>query len=138
MTVSDQFSRRVAIVKESLDGMAGLNFELLEQHLADDAIMVLPFLEVLPPIKGKRAIVDQTSATMKQMLERMEFTYDAWYDIRDSNTLIAEYHSEATLKDGRGVYRNQYITIFEFDGDKITLYKEFLNPAKVMAAAPPG
>ena len=73
---------------------------------------------------------------MAQMIERMEFTYDAWYDVRDSDTVIAEYHSEATLTQGLGIYRNQYITVFGFDGDKIALYKEFLNPVNVAAIAP--
>jgi ketosteroid isomerase-like protein len=134
--MSESFSRRVAIVKKLLDGMAALDFGLVERHLADDAIMVLPFLEALPPITGKRAIVDQTSATMEQMFERMEFTYDAWYDVHDSDTVIAEYRSEATLKGSREVYCNQYIAIFAFDGDKISLYKEYLNPVNLMAVAP--
>lgn len=133
--MTDTFSRRVELVQGFLDSMAGLDFDRLGDHLADDAVMVLPFLEALPPLQGKAAIVGQTKATMEQMFDSMTFTYDAWYDVRDSDTLIAEYHSEAALKTG-GVYRNQYITVFRFDGDKITLYKEFLNPGNVMAVAP--
>jgi ketosteroid isomerase-like protein len=134
--MTELFSRRVELVQSFLDSMAGLDFDHLGDHLAEDAVMVLPFLEALPPIHGKTAIVDQTKATMEQMFDWMRFSYDAWYDVHDSDTLIAEYHSEAGLKDGRGTYRNQYITVFRFDSEKITLYKEFLNPGNVMAVAP--
>lgn len=134
--MTDLFERRVEIVKGFLDSMAGLDFDRLGHYLAEDAVMALPFLEALPPLEGRTAIVDQTRATMEQMFDSMTFTYDQWYDVRDSDILIAEYRSEAALKGGRGTYRNQYITVFRFDSDKITLYKEFLNPGNVMAVAP--
>jgi ketosteroid isomerase-like protein len=136
--MTEKFSGRVELVKSFLDGMADLDFEHVGDHLADDAVMVLPFLDVLPPVQGRAAIVEQVSATMAQMIEQMEFTYDEWYDVSDSDTLIAEYRSEATLKHNLGVYRNQYITVFHFAGDKIALYKEFLNPANLAAFAAQG
>lgn len=136
--MAELFAERVAVVKSFLDCLANLDFERAGQHLTEDAVMALPFLDALPPTRGKKAILDQTSSTMVQMIECMKFTYDAWYDVRDSATLIAEYHSEATLKHGLGIYRNQYITVFGFDGDDIALYKEFLNPVNVAAIAPQG
>ena len=93
--------------------------------------MTMPFLDGLPPTEGRAAITEQLSASVPLMFERMNFFYDAFYDVRDSDTVIAEYHSECPRKGNAGVYRNSYITVFGFDGEKIALYKEYLNPARM-------
>ncbi|WP_099021542.1 nuclear transport factor 2 family protein [Mycolicibacterium palauense] len=131
------FPERVRIVTEFLDAIGNLDFDGAGRHLAENAIMDLPFVDGLPALEGRSAIVGQLATTIPQMFERMNFTYDRWYDVRGAETLIAEYHSECPTKGHDGTYRNRYITIFGFDGDKITLYKEYLNPVSMMAAAVP-
>ena len=135
--MSEPAHRREKIVTDFLDGIGNLDFERAGRHLADDAVMWLPFLDALPPTRGRAAIVAQLSSTIPQMFERMDFTHDAWYDVRDSETLIAEYHSESPLRRTSGVYRNRYITVFAFEGDEITLYKEYLNPVAMADLIPP-
>lgn len=129
------FSRRVAIVRDFLDGLGNLDFAAVEGHLADNAVMVLPFVDGLPPTEGRAAIVGQLSSSVPQMFERMTFTYNAFYEVRDSDTVIVEYHSECPRKGNAGMYRNTYITVFEFDGEAITLYKEYLNPMRMAELA---
>lgn len=125
------FADRVKILEDFLDGIGSLDFERAGRHLADNAVMTLPFLDGLPPTEGRDAIVGQLRATVPQMFERMNFFYDAFYEVADSDTVIAEYHSECPRKADAGVYRNTYITVFGFDGEKIALYKEYLNPTKL-------
>ena len=129
------FAERVVIVTDFLDGIGDLDFDRVGGHLADDAVMWLPFVEALPPVTGRSEIVERLRATVPLMFERMVFTYDAWYDVRDQDALVAEYHSECPQKGGTAVYRNSYITIFRFEGDRISLYKEYLNPEKMAAFA---
>ena len=129
------FSRRVEVVKEFLDGIGNLDFETVGQHLAGHAVMTMPLVEGLPPTEGRDAIVGQLSATVPQMFERMNFFYDAFYEVADSDIVIAEYHSECPRKADAGVYRNVYITVFGFDGEKIALYKEYLNPTRLAELA---
>jgi uncharacterized protein len=136
--VAESFSQRIAIVRDFLDSIGNLDFERVGQLLAENAVMTLPFLDVLPPTEGRAAIVDQLGTTVPQMFERMDFSYDEWYDVRDSDMVIAEYHSECPQKGGSGVYRNRYISVFRFEGDKIALYKEYLNPTSLMAGPAPG
>ena len=131
--MSALFSARVEIVADFLDGIGNLDFGRVERHLADDAVMWLPFVEALPPVQGKSEIVERLRSTVPQMFERMNFTYDAWYDIRNADALVAEYRSECPQNGGEELYRNSYITVFRFEGEKITLYKEYLNPEKIMA-----
>jgi uncharacterized protein len=134
------FQRKVDIVTAYLDKIGALDFDGAEQYLADNAVMTVPFTpsaEDLPPMVGKQHILDQMRATMTQVFERMDFTVDEWYDVGDSDALIAEYHSMCPLKRG-GEYRNSYVGVFRFEGDKITLHKEYFNPVKLTALAGSG
>lgn len=127
--MTEHFRRRVKIITEFLNGIGDLDFDTVARHLADDAVMTLPFLDI-PSTNGRDAIVGQLSASVPRMFERMTFHYDAFYDVADSDTVIAEYHSECPRRGG-GEYRNTYITVFGFSGEKITLYKEYLNPTNM-------
>lgn len=131
------FEKRVQLARGFLDSIGNLDFDRVEHHLAADAVMVLPFVEEVPPTRGSAAIAGQLRSSVPAMFERMNFTYDAWYDVRGSECLIAEYHSECPQKGTGNVYRNTYITVFGFDGSKIALYKEYLNPLKFIGFTEP-
>ena len=124
-------SRRTEVIKGFLDSIGDLNFDRAATYLADHAVMTLPFVDGLPPTEGRAAVIGQLSASVPQLFERMTFCYDAFYEVRDSGTVIAEYHSECPRKNGAGVYRNTYITVFGFDGERIALYREYLNPTRM-------
>ncbi len=128
--MSSDFPERVATVRDFLDSLGDLDFDRVAQHLAQDAVMVLPFVEEVPPARGRSAIVDQLRNSVPLMFERMNFTYDEWYDVRDADAVVVEYHSECPQKRTGRLYRNSYITVFRFDGRKISLYKEYLNPLR--------
>lgn len=81
---------------------------------------------------GKQHILDQMRDTMMRAFLRMEFTVDEWYDVSNADILIAEYRSVCPLKRG-GEYRNSYVGVFRFEGDKIALHKEYFNPIKLTA-----
>ena len=129
--MQSDFRRRVATVSDFLDSIGNLDFDRVEQHLAENAVMVLPFVEEVPPARGRTAIVDQLRNSVPLMFERMNFTYDEWYDVRDADAVVAEYHSECPQRGTGKLYRNAYITVFRFEGDKISLYKEYPEPTEV-------
>jgi ketosteroid isomerase-like protein len=126
--MSSTFDRRVAIVTDFLDGIGNLDFDRVAQHLARDAVMILPFLAEMAPVRGRSAIVDQLRNGVSRLFARMDFTYDEWYDVGASDIVIAEYRSVCTRRGVESVYGNSYITVFRFNGDEIGLYKEYLNP----------
>lgn len=131
------FEKRVQIVRDFLDGIGDLDFDRVERLLAADAVMVLPFVEEVPPTRGSAAIVDQLRNSVPAMFERMNFTYDEWYDVRGAESLIAEYRSECPQRETGNIYRNTYITVFGFEGNRIALYKEYLNPLKFIGFTDP-
>jgi ketosteroid isomerase-like protein len=131
------FQRRVDIVTDYLHSIGALDFDGAGERLADDAVMMVPFTptaDEMPPLVGKQAILDQMRGVMLPMFVRMDFTVDEWYGVSDSDALIAEYRSVCPLKKG-GEYRNSYVGVFRFDGDKINLHKEYFNPVKLTALA---
>jgi uncharacterized protein len=138
------FRRKADIVTDYLGRIGALDFDGAGRYLADNAIMMVPFApstEDVPPMVGKQAILDMMRGTMLQVFVRMDFTVDEWYDVSDSDALIAEYHSVCTLKGPNGEggeYRNSYVGVFRFDGDEIALHKEYFNPAKLAALAVSG
>jgi ketosteroid isomerase-like protein len=133
------FQRKVDIVTDYLDSVGALDFDGAGEHLADHAVMMVPFTPTaddMPPLVGKRAILDQMRGVILPAFVSMDFTVDEWYDVSDSDALIAEYRSVCPLKRG-GEYRNSYVGVFRFAGDKIILHKEYFNPIKLTALAAP-
>jgi ketosteroid isomerase-like protein len=135
------FRRKVDIVTDYLGKVGALDFDGAGEHLSDNAVMMVPFapsVEDMPPLVGKQAILDQMRGMMVQAFVCMDFTVDEWYDIADSDALIAEYHSVCPLKGRGGEYRNSYVGLFRFEDDKIVLHKEYFNPIKLTALAVSG
>ena len=134
------FQRKVNIVTDYLDSIGALDFDGAGEHLADNAVMMVPFTpgtEDVPSLVGKQAILDQMRGVILPVFARMDFTFDEWYDLTDPDALIAEYRSVCPLKRG-GEYRNAYVGVFRFQDDKIALHKEYFNPIKLSALAVPG
>lgn len=134
------FRRKVDIVTGYLDSIGALDFDGAGEYLAGNAVMTVPFTPAagdVPSVVGKWAILDQMRRVILPAFERMDFTFDEWYDVSDPAALIAEYRSVCPLKQG-GEYRNCYVGVFRFEGGKITLHKEYFNPVKLTALAMPG
>ena len=134
------FQRRVDIVTAYLHSIGALDFDGAGEHLADNAVMMVPFTPTgddVPALVGKQAILDQMRGVILPAFVRMDFTIVEWYDVSDSDALIAEYRSVCPLKRG-GEYRNSYVGVFRFEDDKIVLHKEYFNPIKLTALAGSG
>src|SRR3974390_3268176 len=124
------FRNNMDIVTDYLDRVGVLDFDGAGRHLAENAVMTVPFApstEDVPALVGKQAILDQMRGVILPAFVRMDFTVVEWYDVSDSDALIAEYRSVCPLKRG-GEYRNSYVGVFRFEGEKITLHKEYFNP----------
>jgi len=123
---------RPEIVRVFLERLGRMEIDHAADLLDDDCVMVFPYVEALDDVVGKAAIVTQIKATMVEMLEAMHFTFESWFETGDGSTVIAEYRSKCPIRGRAGAfYENAYIGIFGFKGDRIVLYKEYLNPLKL-------
>lgn len=121
----------IEIAEDFLNRLGRKDFEGVGQLLAENAVIMLPFLPNSPVLEGRQAILEQFAASMGQTLENMKFTFDAWYPTTEDDVLVGEYHSKCDLKEFAGTYENTYITIARFDGDKIVSWKEYCNPSRL-------
>ncbi|MEM9291597.1 MAG: nuclear transport factor 2 family protein [Acidobacteriota bacterium] len=59
----------------------------------------------------------------------MRFPIDEIHSMEDPHLVFVRYRGEITLKQGAGVYANQYYSTFRFnDAGQITEYVEIFNP----------
>ncbi len=121
--------QRIAIVKDFLNKLGALEIGAACEHVAEDAVMLFPYLSQPGPYEGRQRIFEQFNSTLPAFWERMEFSYRQWYSCDDDTTVIGEFDSRAIQKGNTGTYANQYIAVFQFRGDKLTLIKEYFNPA---------
>lgn len=131
--MSSTSQEKIKIVTEFLERIGRLDIRGAGELLHEDAVMMLPYVDPVPDVIGKQAIIEQLEATTPKMLEYMKFTFDEWYPTADPNCLIVEYRSSCARRDRGGLYENSYISVFKFIGNKISLYKEYLNPLPTAA-----
>ena len=122
---------KIAIIRQFLECIGRLDVEGAGEFLHEDAVMTFPYIDQIPDVVGRQAIIDQIAGTVPKMLKEMNFTYDAWHETTDPDVVIAEYHSKCPLLNGQGFYENDYICVFRFKDGRIALYKEYLNPARM-------
>jgi len=117
------------IVTEFLDRLGALQIEAAGEHVAEDAVMHFPYLPGDNLFEGRQAIIDQFNKTLPVFWDYMEFIPKDWYPGADGEVLIAEFSSKAVKKGNTGTYANEYIAVFRFRGDKLTLIREYFNPS---------
>lgn len=122
---------KTEIVRTFMERLGRLDIDGASELLDEDCVMSFPYIDALDDVVGREAIVAQIKGTMMQMLEAMHFTFDSWFEAKDGQTVITEYRSRCPIRGSDGFYENAYVGIFAFKGDRIALYKEYLNPLKL-------
>ena len=113
-------------------------FNLLEQEniqglvdlFAADGKQVNPYTGGVFPAgaEGHKALSDYWSP-VPDNFDSMRFVLDALLATEDPNTVFVSYTGALKLKDGGGIYQNDYYSTFTFDRDgKIVEYVEIFDP----------
>jgi ketosteroid isomerase-like protein len=131
MTIPSPAVDKAGVVAEFLTKIGKLDIDGAAEHLDENAVMCLPYLDQIEDVRGRDAIVERIKATVPAMLTEMVFTFDAWYETAQPDVVIVEYRSKCPWRGRDGFYENTYIGIYGFNGQKIILYKEYLNPLKL-------
>ena len=108
--------------KEDIEGFLAL--------FADDARQINPYASGIFPdgADGKEALRAYWEPVPGNFAG-MAFPIDEIYAMEDPSIVFVRYRGEIKLKDGAGVYANQYHSTFRFDqSGKITEYVEIFNP----------
>jgi ketosteroid isomerase-like protein len=85
---------------------------------------------------GTRQFRETTEQGMAAF-EPLGHQVDRIYDLSEPDMLIAEYHSDTTFPANGRRYSNHYLGIVRFSGDKISYWKEYINPMTVQEVMAP-
>jgi len=126
-------------VEEILRLVGEMRVDELIECFAGDAVMELPFAPGRMPKEyvGKDAIgVFQRS--VRDTFSVFAMTVDAVHETGDPNVVVAEFRSDAVVRENGRPYRNRYVTFFTFDGaGRLTRWREYYDAGVVVKAFRP-
>ena len=109
------------------------DFDRFETYLTPEAVFEWPYL----PVEGWPQTMSGARA-FREMCERGMVDFDPYnhkvtrfYDQVEPDLLIVEYFSDTTYRPSGKRYSNQYLGIVRFAGDKVSYWKEYINPLTV-------
>ncbi|MDB5394791.1 MAG: hypothetical protein JWM91_2297 [Rhodospirillales bacterium] len=123
-----QLKRR--LFDEMVSAFGRKEFDLFETYFIADAVFEWPYLPVpdfphtMVGVHAFRLATERGMADFDPYRHRVT----QFYDMVDTNMLIAEYESDTVYHPTGKPYANKYLGIVRFTGDKISYWKEYINP----------
>jgi ketosteroid isomerase-like protein len=115
-------------------------FDAVMELFTEDAEVNLPFQDpstgFWSHVSGKAGLREFFSS-LPRLFAKHELLLDEVMHVTDSRRVIAKYHGDFTVRTSGKPYRNTYIAVFEFSGDKIRSWTEFHNPLVLANALSP-
>jgi limonene-1,2-epoxide hydrolase len=110
-----------------LGALGRLDFDAAGQFLEEDASLELPFAGEGLTVRGRQEILQFFRKSMGKSTAAIEYNLDRAYPSPEAGALVLEISTRARTATGRG-YTNRLVAIFEFRGEKISLFREYFNP----------
>lgn len=132
------------VITSYLDAVAGLEVAEIAPLFHEDGRLVLPYApEGIPPVLEGREAIDAFYAALPQMIGALNF---ADYRIRateEPGEYVAQYTSNATMRETGENYRNTYVTTVTVRDGKLSELTEYFDPIRLVVAmggsvTPPG
>jgi len=126
-------------VEEILRLVGEMRVDELIERFADDAVMELPFAPGRMPKEyaGKDAI-GGFQRSVRDTFSEFAMTVDAVHETGDPAVVVAEFRSDAVVRENGRPYRNRYVTFFTFDdAGLLTHWCEFYDAGVVVKAFRP-
>jgi ketosteroid isomerase-like protein len=131
--------RNVERVAEVLQLVGAMRVDELIDRFADDAVMELPFApgRMAKEFVGKEEIgAFQRSA--RDAFSEFAVTVDAVHETGDPHVVVAEFGSDAVVRENGRPYRNRYVAVFTFDdAGRLTRWREYYDASVVVEAFRP-
>ncbi|MEM9340944.1 MAG: nuclear transport factor 2 family protein [Bacteroidota bacterium] len=123
-------NKNKASVRAFFEALESENVEQLVALFAENARQINPYASGLFPegANGKDAIRDYWTPVFPNF-DGMQFPIEEIYLMEDPNIVFVKYKGVIKLKNGAGLYENDYYSTFKFDEKGlITEYVEIFNP----------
>ena len=134
-TMDDAEKAMKTIVGELLGAISRLDAEGLRPWLAPDVVMEFPY--AVPGLQPRYSGVDRIVEAMSvipRMYSSFDWTVTESFASPATGALIICARSDAKLVGGVP-YRNDYVVLFRFRGDKVVLWREYFNSMKLPSLA---
>jgi uncharacterized protein len=109
----------------------------LGKMVAEDVRFEAPYAGDGISVVGREALVDMFGSTLGGFVDRLHLEITALYPGLNSDVLVAEYQSKATVLSTGRPYENRYIGVFERRNGLLALWREYFNPEILAAALAP-
>ena len=109
----------------------------LSATVTEDVRFEAPYAGGGTTVVGRDAFVETFSRTLGGFFDRLDLEITALYPGLNSDVLVAEYQSSATVLSTGRRYENRYIGVFERRGGLLALWREYFNPEILAAALAP-
>ena len=129
MTDSTTASANETTLRAVFAAITSGSYDTIASHVTEDLHFELPYApKGVPAVTDGRDEWDQGMQMTFAMFDNFTNTLDEIYPGADPDLIVAEYHSDATVRSNGKNYRNRYVGIFRFRDGKICAWKEFHDP----------
>lgn len=120
-------------VAELLARVSARRFDELAELLTHDAVFEVPYAGLV--VDGREAFCETFAGKVAGMFNPFHFDIVGTYPGRDPDSLVVEYRSQGTLTATGQPYANQYVGIFAGKEGRVSLWREYFNPAALTQSA---
>ena len=131
----------LALFKSMLGHLGRRDYARCAEHLAEDVYADWPYRPMpnLPDqVTGRDALIryfrGEAEGSTNDGLDEftpLSYTIDQIHKLVDPDSLIAEYHSNATHIPSSKPYSNKYVGVLKFKDGKISYWREYVNPVVI-------
>jgi ketosteroid isomerase-like protein len=119
------------LVMELLRHQSAGDFDRMLALMTDDAVFEIPFNQEY--MAGKAKIRERMAPSVARM-QGLRFFDFVFRDMADPDWLMVEFKGEATVATTGRPYRQMYIALFRFEGDKVALFQEYFSTLELAIA----
>jgi ketosteroid isomerase-like protein len=130
---SPSHETRRRLFDEMVTAFGRKEFDAFERYFTPDAVFEWPYVPVEGwphTMIGVRAFRESAENGMADF-DPYNHKVTRFYDQAEPDLLIAEYFSDSVYHPNGKRYSNHYLGIVRFDGDKISYWKEYINPVTI-------
>lgn len=136
MNTDELRQHNIDLFKTMLGHLGRKEFDDVARYMADDVVCDWPFRpipEMPDEMTGSKIILDFFREGMKDF-SPYDYRITTIYEMKDPSVVIAEYFSDSVYHPNNRPYSNRYLGIFRFEDDRITYWREYINPETIAKA----
>jgi ketosteroid isomerase-like protein len=115
-----------------LSALGRLDFDGAGALLDDDTVLDLPFAGAGHVVTGRAQVLTFFRDTMTGKIAQIAYHLDHAYPSREPGATVLEVSTKVEGPQG-GTVSNRFVAIFRFRRGKIVLFREYFNPAPIVA-----